>query len=378
MKQQQSLNETEREDLNRAFANHYDGMAGAINKLFTSNEPEQRQTAQVLCRLEYENIYDALKIRLQRQQSFINTYLCLSEYIDATQDHKRGLRLGKMVREKVEAYPSQLLEGKMGAELAGVIDNIAMRLLLTKQYAEAKASYRRALEIVQNLTVLEEEQKKRGTAGIYHQLGGVAQAQREFEEARKNYNKALELKIEFNDRYSQAKTYHQLGMVAEEQREFEEARKNYNKALELKIEFDDRYSQAFTYHQLGMVEQAQREFEEARKNYNKALEIYIEFNDRYSQAFPYHQLGWVAQAQREFEEARKNYNKALEIFIEFNDRYSQASTYHQLGRVAEEQREFEEARKNYNKALEIYIEFNDRYSLEIVSGSLKRLEDQNK
>jgi tetratricopeptide (TPR) repeat protein len=70
----------------------------------------------------------------------------------------------------------------------------------------------------------------------------VAQEQREFEEARKNYNKALEIFIEFNDRYSQAKTYHQLGMVAEEQWEFEEARKNYNKALEIFIEFDDRYS----------------------------------------------------------------------------------------------------------------------------------------
>ena len=112
----------------------------------------------------------------------------------------------------------------------------------------------RALDIVQNLTVLGEEQKKGLAASIYHQLGMVAQAQREFSEARKNYNKALELKIEFDDRYLQAKTYHQLGMVAEEQREFEEARKNYNKALAIFIEFDDRYAQEIVLGSLKRLE----------------------------------------------------------------------------------------------------------------------------
>ena len=37
--------------------------------------------------------------------------------------------------------------------------------------------------------------------------------------------------IEFNDRYSQASTYHQLGRVAQEQRQWEQAEQYYQQAL---------------------------------------------------------------------------------------------------------------------------------------------------
>uniref|UniRef100_UPI0039C6E30F tetratricopeptide repeat protein n=1 Tax=Scytonema sp. PCC 10023 TaxID=1680591 RepID=UPI0039C6E30F len=172
--------------------------------------------------------------------------------------------------------------------------------------------------------------------------------------SREDWLQALQISIEFNDRYSCARTYHHLGYVAQELREFEEARRNYQQALQISIEFNDRYSCACTYHQLGFLAQELREFEEARRNYQQALQIYIEFGDRYSCASTYHQLGMVALKLREFEEARRNYQQALQISIEFNDRYSCACTYHQLGFLAQELREFEEARRNYQQALQIY------------------------
>ncbi len=76
---------------------------------------------------------------------------------------------------------------------------------------------------------------------------------REYEQARSHYQKALDIKVEFNDRYSQASTYHQLGMVAQKLREYEQARSHYQKALDITVEFNDRYSQASTYHQLGAL-----------------------------------------------------------------------------------------------------------------------------
>jgi len=63
------------------------------------------------------------------------------------------------VLKKIEGYPSELLEGELGAELAAVIDDIGVRFLLTKQFEQARDSYLRALEIIQNLTGLEEKQK---------------------------------------------------------------------------------------------------------------------------------------------------------------------------------------------------------------------------
>ena len=74
----------------------------------------------------------------------------------------------------------------------------------------------------------------------------MAQAQRQWPEAERYYKDALQIYIDFNDRYTQASTFHQLGIVAQEQRQWPEAERYYQHALEIKIEFNDRYSQAST------------------------------------------------------------------------------------------------------------------------------------
>ncbi|MEM7773445.1 MAG: tetratricopeptide repeat protein, partial [Cyanobacteria bacterium P01_A01_bin.37] len=93
---------------------------------------------------------------------------------------------------------------------------------------------------------------------------------------------ALDIKIEFNDRYSQARTYHNLGIVAQELREYEQARSHYQQALDIKIEFNDRYSQARTYGQLGLLAKAQEDYPQAQQHLQRALEIFVEFNDHYT------------------------------------------------------------------------------------------------
>ncbi len=73
-------------------------------------------------------------------------------------------------------------------------------------------------------------------------LGDVALAQRRFEEARSLYQQALDIKIEFGDRYSQASTYNGLGLLAEAQENYEEASSQLLKALEIFVEFDDSHN----------------------------------------------------------------------------------------------------------------------------------------
>jgi tetratricopeptide (TPR) repeat protein len=63
-------------------------------------------------------------------------------------------------------------------------------------------------------------------------------------------------------------------------REYAQARDFYQQALTIKIEFGDRYEQAKTYHCLGLAE-AQEDYAEARVNLQKALEIYVEYKDEY-------------------------------------------------------------------------------------------------
>ena len=69
----------------------------------------------------------------------------------------------------------------------------------------------------------------------------MAQELHEFEQARSYYQQALQIKIEFNDRYSQASTYHQLSRLAEELGELEEVEADYMLDLQTTTEFNEQY-----------------------------------------------------------------------------------------------------------------------------------------
>lgn len=68
-------------------------------------------------------------------------------------------------------------------------------------------------------------------------------------------------------------------MVAQELREYEPARTYYQQALQIKIDFNDRYSQAGTYYQLGQVAEALGELESAKLHYFEALRLSKEVGD---------------------------------------------------------------------------------------------------
>ncbi|MEM9089565.1 MAG: tetratricopeptide repeat protein, partial [Cyanobacteria bacterium P01_F01_bin.53] len=350
-----------REGVEIGFKEHYRGLAGQYKQMMQSKEPEQRKLGLFFCQLEYENLFSALQTCLARQES-LSIYRCLDEYSEQKSDPGSKLLLAQLIQKAKDGYSEERLQGEAGWEFTDSFLKLGNAYLKGQQYEQARSHYQDALDLLENVSSVEQAQKKLAIARLTHQLGIVAQALREYEEARSHYQQALDIKIEFKDRYSQASTYHQLGRVAQALREYEEARSHYQQALDIYIEFKDRYEQAGTYHQLGIVAQALREYEEARSHYQQALNIFIEYKDRYSQASTYHQLGIVAQKLREYEEARSHYQQALDIKIEFKDRYSQASTYHQLGIVAQALREYEEARSHYQEALDIFIEYKDRYS----------------
>ena len=316
-----------------AFRSHYDGFAYEIHQLQQSKNAPEKQTGLALAKLEYENLATALNLVVRDQVSILNPYLALSNYLDAVHDHSRGLALGETVLAGLENYRPETLAGRIGVELVGVIDGIASRQLSLKQFTAAEASYQRALAMLERNQSLDASTKR--------PLSGAM--------------------------------YHQLGMVAEEQRQWAQAEQHYRKALEIFIEFKNRYEQAGTYAQLGIVAQKQREWGQAEQHYQKALEIFIELKDRYEQAKAYHQLGMVAQQQREWAQAEQHYRKALKVFIEFKDRYEQAGTYHQLGRVAQEQRQWAQAKDYLLKDLEISAEYPDTDDLGITLRSLARL-----
>ncbi|MGH8002984.1 MAG: CHAT domain-containing protein, partial [Brasilonema sp.] len=197
----ETLDEETRAALQSGFKNHYQYLAGSYNQLMKSKDAQERQLGIYFCRLEYENLYNALQICFDKQES-ISIYFCLDKYFELMNDNQSNLKLAEMVCQRLEKYPPAFLEGELGYQVPFAIHRLGICQQETKQYQQARKSYEKTLEIYDALSSVEERQKQLWKAGTYHQLGRVAQDLREFEEARRNYQQALQIKIEFGDRYS--------------------------------------------------------------------------------------------------------------------------------------------------------------------------------
>ncbi|ELS04632.1 hypothetical protein Xen7305DRAFT_00043680, partial [Xenococcus sp. PCC 7305] len=78
---------------------------------------------------------------------------------------------------------------------------------------------------------------------------------RQYQQANDYYLQALDIYIEFGDRYSSASTYGQLGMLAEELSEFEQAKSYYLQALAIFVEFEDQQSSGLVISKLASLHQ---------------------------------------------------------------------------------------------------------------------------
>ena len=248
-----------------------------------------------------------------------------------------------------------LKDSSVNSKIANVYHNLGIVAEEQRQFSEAIAYFQKALQIFEDVGDFY------NAAPDYHHLGMVAQEQRQFSEAIAYFQKALQIFEDVGDFYNAAGEYHQLGVVAQEQRQFTEAIPYYQKALQIREDAGDFYKAADDYQNLGLVAQEQRQFTEAIAYFQKVLQIREDTGDFYKAASDYHNLGMVAQKQRQFTEAIAYFQKALEIFEDTGDFYKAASDYHHLGMVAQEQRQFTEAIAYYQKALQIYEDTGDFY-----------------
>jgi tetratricopeptide (TPR) repeat protein len=224
------------------FKNHYRGLASYYDHLLHSKNPQEKQWGILFCRWEYENLFNALQIALNQQESVLSIISCLHSYLELTQDTQANLKLLEFVLETFENYPPEAKQGQMALEIIAIIAEAGSKYLQSKNYQKAKEIYQKSLELLKPISESYSQLKQSLQARILHQLGMVAQELREWEQARSYYQQALEIYIEYGARYEQASTLHNLGMVAEGVGELSQAKSYYLQALQIWAEFNDGYS----------------------------------------------------------------------------------------------------------------------------------------
>ena len=145
-------------------------------------------------------------------------------------------------------------------------------------------------------------------------------AEADFLGAKRLYEKVLAGYQEVpGEELSVAATYSNLGFVDRSQGKNEEARANYQKALDIRLKKlgQDHIDVAATYNDLGDVEEADDEHEKAKTYYQKALEIQVKVfgQNHVAVADAEDSLGLLVQSQGNYEEAEAHFQKALVIYV---------------------------------------------------------------
>ena len=236
-------------------------------------------------------------------------------------------------------------------------------------YEEATRHYERALDINE----LRGDQA--GVASGYHQLGTLAQDRGDYDEAERQYRRALEINERLVNQAGMASCYHNLGILAQIRRDYDEAERQYRRALDIKERLGDQVGVAASYHQLGMLAQARGDYDEAEQQYQRSLDVKERLGNQAGMAASYHQLGTLAQDRRDYDEAERQYRRALDIKERLGNQAGMAASYHQLGMLAQARGDYEEAERQYQRSLDIKERLGNQAGMAITYSQLGDLEE---
>ena len=128
--------------------------------------------------------------------------------------------------------------------------------------------------------------------------------------------------------------------------QFDIAKLEYNKALKLYTNENNRISIGITYNRLGVISTLMGNYTEASEQINKALKIFIEKKDKYNELVALDSKAHLAYSQKDYKKAITIIEDVLEINIKKKDTSYISGKYTNLGYLAE--------LVNDNKKAEIY------------------------
>ncbi len=210
-----------------------------------------------------------------------------------------------------------------------------------------------------------------------HDLENLGTAQSRVDEARRHFERALELRqpqAQKNPRAylpDMARTLNNLGNIDRLQNRIDEARQHGEGALEMYRELARQNPDVYlpylaaTLNNLGNLDRLQNRMGDARRHYEEALKINRQLAEQDPAkhlpniAMTLNELGFLDASQNRMDEARQHYDEALKIDRELAQQSPAAylpdlaMTLTNFGLLDASQNRMDEARRHYEEALKI-------------------------
>ncbi len=225
---------------------------------------------------------------------------------------QNGMTLWNDVIEKYQTIPQAYIN-------RGII------FAAEKKYDEALRDYNKALEIEPKFSK------------AYNNRGGLMRTLKKYEEAISDFNKAIELQpdytIAFNNR----------GLLMNITRRYDQAISDYSKAISLKKDYAEAYSNR------GIAYRNAGKFEESLRDFNKTIELQPNYYKAYSER------GILMAAQNKYDEALKDYNRTIEMQPDY------PNVYFNRGNLNMTLKKNDDAIRDFSKALSLQPALAEAY-----------------
>jgi tetratricopeptide (TPR) repeat protein len=224
--------------------------------------------------------------------------------------------------------------------------------LISGDYATAKKNFTRAITIFQNLLKNDEKNKnfKNGLARSYGSLGVIYSQESNYYVALENYQKALQLYQETDQKNSISKAYNNIGVVYKSQGNSTKALEYFQKALKIQEQTGEQ-TVPVTLTNIGVIHFEQNHLAAALQYYNKAETYFKKINNVRGHALLNNYLGDYYQKQNDSEKATTYYNQALTMYESIQNKFGASLALYNLGQLYADQKKYAEAMTYAQKSL---------------------------
>ncbi|HLL13658.1 MAG TPA: tetratricopeptide repeat protein [Pyrinomonadaceae bacterium] len=222
------------------------------------------------------------------------------------------------------------------------------------EWGEAKRVFEKALEIAR------EQADSRLIASTSHNLGFQLRNMGDYVSARQLLEESLKIERGLNNMLGVATSLQELGSLAYVTEDFSGARSFYEESLKISREQNDRRKVASALWGLAIILHDEDKIDEARDLYEQALNTFYEMGDKKNIACVLYQLGTLSATSDNYSEAKQFYQESLTLAREIGFKQVRAASLQQLGILAGKIGDYVEARKFYEDSLSVKRDLEDR------------------
>ncbi len=233
---------------------------------------------------------------------------------------------------------------KYGFGMANSYMNNGNANIILGNYKKAAAYFGKAQLEYESLLKKDPDNKqlKNGLARAYASAGVIFSEESNYYMALENYQKALKLYLEIDQKNSISKAYNNIGIVYKSQGNNTKALEYLQKALKIQEEIGEQ-SVAVTLTNIGVIHFENGKNATALQYYNKAYKLFETIDNQRGFALLNNYLGDYYKKQKDDVKAVTYYTKSLNLYEGMQNKFGASLALYNLGQLYSDQKKYAEA-----------------------------------